>query len=92
MRVATPSPSVVTYLEAARSFGWKEMVRDDRLAGKEDRTEFEGPYYAGRHSYDITRDGKRFVMIQLGEEEASLTELHVVLNWFDELERRVPTK
>ena len=39
--------------------------------------------------YDISPDGKRFVMGKMHTEE--LTELHVVLNWFEELNRLVPT-
>ena len=43
-------------------------------------------------NYDVARDGKRFVMLQPVEgESAPPTELHVVLNWFEELKRRVPT-
>jgi serine/threonine-protein kinase len=42
------------------------------------------PLYTG---YDIHPDGKRFLMVK--SEEVS-PELIVVLNWFDELKRRVP--
>jgi hypothetical protein len=34
-------------------------------------------------------DGQSFVMIQ-EDEDAPLTEIHVVLNWFEELNRLVP--
>ena len=48
------------------------------------------PLFEGRYAeyYDITPDGKHFVM--LTEEQAELTEMNVVLNWFEELRRRVP--
>jgi len=39
-------------------------------------------------NYDISPDGQRFLVIQGGE--ANLTQLNVVLNWFEELKRRVP--
>jgi hypothetical protein len=52
---------------------------------------FEGPHFAGRHSYDVSPDSRRFIMIQLGEEEAFPTQLNAVLNSFAELERLVPT-
>ena len=42
-------------------------------------------------SYDISPDGKRFLMIKEPGETAS-TELNLVLNWFQELERLVPTE
>lgn len=39
--------------------------------------------------YDVSPDGRRFLMVQGGE--ANLTQLNVVLNWFEELKQRVPT-
>jgi hypothetical protein len=44
---------------------------------------------SGHPSYDVSPDGKSFVMIQERRDEP-LTEIHVVLHWFDELERLVP--
>lgn len=39
--------------------------------------------------YDVTPDGNRFLVIE--RDLASLpTEIHVVVNWFDELNRLVP--
>ncbi|HEX7668950.1 MAG TPA: hypothetical protein VF395_05180 [Polyangiaceae bacterium] len=38
--------------------------------------------------YDVSPDGRRFVMIK---DESGANRLNVVLNWFDELTRRVPT-
>jgi Tol biopolymer transport system component len=37
---------------------------------------------------DVTPDGKRFVMLQ--DAESASTQIHVVLNWFEELKARVP--
>ena len=51
---------------------------------------FEWPEFAAAgRSYDISPDGMRFVMLRAHTEE--LTELNVVLNWFEELKRLVPT-
>ena len=41
-------------------------------------------------SYDISPDGQRFLMIQR-EQDLVPTEIIVVLNWFEELKRLVPT-
>ena len=38
-----------------------------------------------------TRDGKRFLMIQ-SEAEPAYTKVKIVLNWFEELKRLVPTE
>ena len=41
-------------------------------------------------NYDVSLDGQRFLMIKAGEQESSATQLHVVLNWSDELSRLAP--
>ena len=41
-------------------------------------------------NYDVSPDGQRFVMIGL-DPESRQSSVHVVLNWFDELQRLVPT-
>ena len=44
-------------------------------------------------AWDATADGQRFVMVRVGEStDKPVTALHVVLNWTDELQRRVPVK
>jgi serine/threonine-protein kinase len=54
---------------------------------------FTGQYYAvqaGR-SYDVSPDGRRFLMLKNNTSQAaSPTQLWVVQNWFQELERLVP--
>jgi len=49
---------------------------------------FVGSYTSGavRH-YDVTADGQRFLMIkeEVSSEESAPNEIHVVLNWFEEL-------
>ena len=48
---------------------------------------YEGPQRVSP-SYDITSDGQRFVVVKMDEESVPI---HVVLNWFEELKRLVPT-
>jgi serine/threonine-protein kinase len=58
-----------------------------RILGR--RTLFEGLYADHTHSYDVSPDGKRFLMVK--EEEASTgSGLVVVQDWFEELKRLVP--
>jgi serine/threonine-protein kinase len=54
---------------------------------------FEGPYVKAGFSsaYDVTPDAQRFLMIKESEQQLAVTELNVVLNWFEELKRLVPT-
>ena len=52
---------------------------------------FEGQFarYGPRAAYDVTSDGQRFVMIKPAEGNAD--QINVILNWFEELKRLVPT-
>ena len=56
---------------------------------------FEGRYgaTAGIRSYDVTADGRRFLMVQQKERPpATAAELILVQNWVEELKARVPGK
>jgi Tol biopolymer transport system component len=41
-------------------------------------------------NYDVSRDGHRFLMLEPANEDVLLTQMNVVLNWFDEVSQRVP--
>ena len=43
-------------------------------------------------NYDLSPDGKRFVMVDTGESQPSPAQINLVFNWFEELKRRVPTR
>ncbi len=43
-------------------------------------------------NYDMTPDDQHFGMVQLNEQEGSPRQLNVVVNWFEELKRRLPAK
>jgi hypothetical protein len=62
---------------------------------------FAGPFMQeisglGAHNYDVAPDGQRFVMLEpvagQGGTEAPTAQIHVVLNWFQELTARVPVQ
>jgi len=42
-------------------------------------------------NYDVSPDGQRFVIVRDVEGDPGPSRLIVVLNWFEELERLVPT-
>ena len=60
-------------------------------AGKEFRAGTPRLLFAGRYasSYDVAPDG-RFVMVT-EDESPPETQLNVLLGWFDDLRRRVPS-
>jgi dipeptidyl aminopeptidase/acylaminoacyl peptidase len=55
---------------------------------------FEGRYQPTplqRANYDVSPDGQRFLMVKpTAAQEAAPTQINVVLNWTEELKRRVP--
>ena len=54
---------------------------------------FTGNYYrAFDRNYDISPDGRRFLMLKEIGQSADPDTLVVVLNWFEELKRLVPTE
>jgi hypothetical protein len=42
-------------------------------------------------NYDVSPDGQRFLMVKPSEQAASLSQIVVVQNWFEELKQKVPT-
>jgi serine/threonine-protein kinase len=56
------------------------------------RVLFEGRYemtFPSGTGYDVSPDGKRFIMIKRLESEGASAQIHFVLDWFDEVRRRV---
>jgi serine/threonine protein kinase len=52
---------------------------------------FEGPYInVPGLSYDVSPDAQRFLVLQPEYDDSDVRELHVVLNWFEELKRLAP--
>jgi Tol biopolymer transport system component len=72
-------------------YGNKMMAVDTKteptFAAGKPRLLFEGRF----GGYDVSQDGQRFLMIQAVEPELPATQINLVLNWFEELKRMVPT-
>ena len=56
---------------------------------------FEGQYERAPNlrevDYDVTPDGQRFLMVKASQQANAANQINVVLNWFEELKRRVRT-
>ena len=50
------------------------------------------PTGTGTSGYDVSPDGRRFLMIQPTEPEPPATQVNIVINWFEELRRLVPSQ
>jgi len=71
-----------------------EVTTEPTFSASTPRLLFEGnfqPSSGNLANYDVTPDGQRFVMIQLGGTDSEASQINVVLNWFEELKQRVPT-
>jgi serine/threonine-protein kinase len=54
---------------------------------------FEGPFInVPGYSWDISRDGGRFLVIENPDQDQALTELTMISNFFDELRRKAPSR
>jgi eukaryotic-like serine/threonine-protein kinase len=42
--------------------------------------------------YDVAPDGRRFLMLKPDDRAEEMNQLHVILNWFEDLRRRVPLR
>jgi hypothetical protein len=56
---------------------------------------FRGAYFSGiGHTWDLSPDGKRFLMLKEagsgGSSAGNPRKINIVLNWFEELKQRVP--
>ena len=66
-----------------------DVVTETTFSASVPELVFEGSYWLATRGYDVAPDGERFLMLKLNTD--AQREIHVVLNWFDELERLVPT-
>jgi tRNA A-37 threonylcarbamoyl transferase component Bud32 len=72
-----------------------EIATQPGFAAGKARMLFEGQYVptpATFPNYDVSPDGQRFLMLKPVEQaQAGVTQINVVLNWFEELKQKVPT-
>ena len=87
----------IFYRDGQRMMAVDITTQPGFIAGKPHEL-FEGDYlkngagYA-RPNYDISPDGQRFLMVKpLSLEQATPTQINVVLNWTEELKRLVPAE
>ncbi len=91
---ATPNGNELFYRSGDRMMAVDIRTDSDFTAGKPTLL-FEGRYLSVHYTepafanYDVAPDGQRFLMLRAAE-EAGPTRINVVLNWFEELKRRVP--
>lgn len=84
-----PNGQELFYLNGDKLMTVDTDLRSEPVLGKP-RELFSRPtLYSDR--FDVSRDGQRFVMIDEGEDDPPPKQLHLVQNWFDELNRLVPT-
>jgi serine/threonine-protein kinase len=71
-----------------------DVVTRPTLKPGKPRLLFERAFAKGGpwRDYDISLDGRKFLMLKPTMEDIPITQLNVVLNWFTELQQRVPTR
>jgi serine/threonine protein kinase/Tol biopolymer transport system component len=69
-----------------------EITTQPNFALGNPRVLFEGPYVLATvpiSNYDVSPDGRRFLMLKGDEQSTTATQINIVLNWFEDLKRRV---
>ena len=93
--VWNPKGGELFYRSGSKIMAVEVDTKSGFSAGKP-RMLFEGPYLPTGASfpfYDVSPDGQRFLMLKPIESRTSApTQINVVLNWFEELKRKVPVK
>jgi len=94
--VWSPDGKELFYRSVNRMMVVSVQARDQALNIGNPKVLFEGSYVstprpAGLQQYDISPDGQRFLMIKEGDLAEAQGQINVVLNWDEELKRRVPT-
>jgi len=92
--VWSPDGRELFYRSGDRTMVVSIQTQGQTLTAGSPKVLFEGSYVShsvptGFQYYDISPDGKRFLMLK--EVTPETTQIHVVLNWFEELKRLVPT-
>ena len=82
LRSTTPKPVVRLNMEVSPA-----QQRPRVLFDVSQYVPATGPYSYPFPNYDVSPDGQRFLMIT----RESKPQINVVLNWFEELKRRVPS-
>jgi len=95
--VWAPDGKELFYRSGNRMMVVSVQARDQALNVGRPKVLFEGSYVSrprppGLQQYDISPDGKRFLMIKEGDLAEAQGQINVVLNWFEELKRLVPTE
>ena len=69
-----------------------QVAKGSTFSPSTPRLLFEGDYVRAEPviDFDVHPDGQRFLMIQQSRPDPPITHINVVLNWFEELKRRLP--
>ena len=72
-----------------------ETTTQATFSAAKSRVLFEGPYFLTPFpvmapAYDVSADGQRFLVVKETARTVSNEQINVVLNWLEELKRRVP--
>ena len=87
----SPAGGELFYRSGNRMFAVSYSATGDAFQVEAPRELFRGNFLTEDRSYDVFPDGEHFVMLQPAAGGGVAPTEAVVLNWFEELERLVPT-
>jgi serine/threonine protein kinase/Tol biopolymer transport system component len=69
-----------------------EVATEGAFTAGKPRVLFEAKHRDAFHDYGVTPDGQRFLMMRQATEAAAPIQIHVVLNWFEDLKQKVSAR
>jgi len=88
-----PNGRELFYRQGTKMMGVDVTTQPSFSVGKP-RTLFEGQFAPSAtpsdRNYDVSSDGQRFLMVKTLEQEQPISQINIVLNWFEELKQKVP--
>jgi serine/threonine-protein kinase len=89
----SPDGSVITYVEGRGRIKAVDAKLGPPLTISRPRDILNGEELGGASDFvSFTPDSKHIIFIQKGDEEARIGQLNVVLNWYQELQAKLPTR
>jgi eukaryotic-like serine/threonine-protein kinase len=72
-----------------------DVTSAPQFAAGKPRDLFRGSFptsATGATGYDVSADGRRFLMVQPAETQPAPTQIHLILNWVEQLKQKIPLK
>jgi serine/threonine-protein kinase len=89
--VWSPSGKELFYMNGTTMMAVAIEARGTSLSIGRPEALFSGPFETGSPQFDVMPDGRHFIMVE-ADPDARPTQIHVILNWMEEVKRAVGSR